>query len=158
MGAIMTETTSGSSKKVPVAAVIDERRHAATQYRIITSGEEILQRTGEQIVRACQLHISAAAWYQNFDLMAKHVAQWCADRADKIVAGLVAVRTDKTIFYIIHRNDEYDFDLGSQQADLDIFLNTRGGIGYAETRQVPGWEMDRFVSADAYRVWPPDQK
>ena len=151
----MSQATSGS-EKLPVA-VIDERQHAARQYRIIISGEDIIQRTGEQIVRACQLQISASAWYQNFDLMAKHVAQWCEERAAKMVAGLVGVRSDKTVFYIIPQQDEYDFDLGSEQAALDIFLNTRGGIGYAETRQIPVWEMQRFVPPDAYRVWPNDK-
>ena len=73
-----------------------------------------------------------------------------------MIAGLVGVRSDKTIFYIVPRSDEYDFDLGREQAELDIFLNTRGGIGYAETRQVPVWELQRFISPDAYRLWPKD--
>jgi len=151
----MSDTTSGS-QKLPVAGVIDERQHAALQYRIITSGEDIIQRTGEQIVRACQLQISATAWYQNFDLMSEYVAKWCEERTGRVIAGLVGVRNDKTVFYIVPRSDEYDFDLGAEQAELDIFLNTRGGIGYVETRQVPVWELDRFISPDAYRLWPKD--
>ena len=135
---------------------IHELQHAARQFRIITSSEDILHRTGQQIVAACQLQISVAAWHQNFELMIQHVAAWCEERADKIVAGLVNLRNDKTVFYIIPKSDEFDFELGREQAILDIYLNTRGGIGYAETRQIPVWEIQRFVSQNAYRVWPKD--
>lgn len=134
--------------------VIHQLQHATRQYRIITSEEEIILRTGEQIVRACQLEMNVSAWNQNFRLMAAHVAKWCADRPDKVAMALVELRSDKTVFYIIPVLDHYDFDLGGEQADLDIFLNTRGGIGYSETRQVPLWELDRFVSNSAYLVFP----
>jgi hypothetical protein len=135
--------------------VIDERQHAARQFRIITADEDIIQRTGEQIVRACQLQMSASAWHQNFSLMVEHVFNWCAERSERIDLVLVGLRSDKTVFYIIPKTDQYDFDLGLEQAALDIFLNTRGGIGYAETRQIPAWEIDRFVG-EAYRVFPRD--
>ena len=131
--------------KQPVTGVIHELQHAASQYLVITANEDMIRRTGEQIVLACQLQISASAWKQNFDLTVDHVHEWCRTRADRIVLALVGLRTDKTVFYIVPRSDQYDFDLGMEQADLDIFLNTRGGIGYAETRQVPAWELDRFV-------------
>ena len=137
------------------AAVIDERQHAAKQYRIITADEEIIQQTGEQIVRACQLQMSASAWNQNFALAVDHVFQWCRQRSDRVALALVGLRSDKSVFYLVPASEQYDFDLGIEQADLDIFLNTRGGIGYAETRQVPGWELDLFVE-DAYRVYPRD--
>jgi hypothetical protein len=144
---------TGDSTKAPINT-IHELQHAARHFRIITSNEEIIQQTGEQIVRACQLQISVGAWYQNFELMVQHVAAWCEERSEKLLAGLVNLRNDKTVFYIVPRSEEYDFDLGREQAELDIYLNTRGGIGYAETRQVPAWEIQRFVSQDAYRVWP----
>jgi hypothetical protein len=73
---------------------------------------------------------------------------------NKIAMALVELRTDKTVFCIIPVQEHYDFDLGGGQAELDIFLNSRGGIGYAETRQIPLWELDRFVSGMAYRIFP----
>ena len=148
-----TESTQ-STTRVP-AAVIDERQHAARQYRIITADEEIIQQTGEQIVRACQLQMSASAWKQNFALAVDHVFQWCRQRSDRVALSLVSLRSDKSVFYLVPASEQFDFDSGMEQADLDIFLNTRGGIGYAETRQVPGWELDLFVE-NAYRVYPRD--
>jgi hypothetical protein len=56
----------------------------------------------------------------------------------------------------VPKGERFDFDLAENQADLDIYLNTRAGIGYVESRQVPGWEIERFVSTDARRVWPKD--
>jgi hypothetical protein len=136
--------------------VIHELQHAAQQYRIITVNEEIILRTGEQIVRACQLQISASAWQQNFSLMAEHVSKWCEKRRSEISLALVDLRSEKIVFYFVPRSDQFDFNLATEQAELDIFLNTRGAIGYTESRQVPGWELDRFVSDRAFRVWPPD--
>jgi hypothetical protein len=146
-------TTSPQSK----VGVIHQLQHAAQQYRIITADEEIIQRTGEQIVRACQLQMSASAWQQNFALVVDYVAQWCRERLDRVALALVDLRSEKTVFYIVPKSDQYDFDLGLEQSKLDIFLNTRGAIGYAETRQIPAWELDRFVADKAYRVWPTDQ-
>jgi hypothetical protein len=151
----MSETTKDGI--TPSVATIHELQHAAKQFRIITTDEEIIQRTGEQIVRACQLQMGVAAWSQNFNLMCQHVAEWCADRGERLIAALVSLRTDKLVFYIVPASDHYDFDLGRAQADLDIYLNTRGGVGYVETKQVPAWEMQRFVPQNAYRVWPKDQ-
>lgn len=142
----------------PAVEVIHQLQHAAQQYRIITTDEEIIQRTGEQVVRACQLQISASAWHQNLSLMVEHVREWCSARSARIALALVDLRTDKTVFYLIPKSEQYDFDLGLEQAQLDIYLNTRGGIGYAETRQVPIWELDRFVAPQAYRVWPSDSE
>lgn len=135
-------------------SVIHQLQHAAQQYRIITTDEEIILRTGEQIVRACQLQISANAWAQNFHLMLEHVARWCEERKGKIALALVELRSGKVVFYFIPKSEFFDFGLADDEADLDIFLNTRGAIGYAESRQIPGWEIDRFVSSEAFRVWP----
>lgn len=150
----MSKTTDNLPKSS--VSTIHELQDAARQFRIITSGEDIIQRTGEQVVRACQLQMSVAAWQQNFDLMVQHVEAWCKERADRVLAALVALRSDKIVFYIIPKSEGYDFGLGREQADLDIHMNTRGGIGYAETRQVPRWEFARFVPHDAFRVWPRD--
>jgi hypothetical protein len=152
MATMKTET---STQKTPV---IHQLQHAAQQYRIITADEEIIPRTGEQIVRACKLEMSASAWAQNFDLMAKHVHEWCNQQDDKVALALVELRSDKTVFFIIPRSEEYDFALGRSQARLDIHLNTRGGIGYAETRQIPMWEIERFVAPTAFRVFPVDDE
>jgi hypothetical protein len=140
--------------KISKTPVIHQLQHAAQNYRIITSNEDIIQRNGEQIVRACQLQISVSTWWQNFDLAVGRVAQWCGERAEKLALALVDLRSDKVVFYVIPAGDAFDFELGEQQADLDIELNTRGGIGYVETRQVPAWELERFVASDAYLVWP----
>lgn len=134
--------------------IIHQLQHAARQYKIITSNEDIITRTGEQIVRACQLEMNVSAWNQNFKLMADHLEQWCKDRSDKVALALIELRNDKTVFYVIPVQDHYDFILGSDQSELDIYINTRGGIGYAETRQIPLWEIDRFVSKSAYRIFP----
>ena len=150
----MANVTDPASNKI---STIHELQHAAQHYRIITADEEIIQRTGEQIVRACELQINASAWRQNFVLMAEHVHSWCKDHTDKIALCLVALRTDKTVFYVIPKSEGYDFELGAEQAALDIYLNTRGGIGYAETRQIPIWEIDRFVPKEAFRVFPKDE-
>jgi len=128
-------------------------QHAAKQYRVITADEEILQQTGEQIVRACQLQMSASRWHQNFNLMVDYVREWCKERADRVAFALVELKSNKTIFFIIPKSVQFDFDLGYAQADLDIYLNTRGGIGYTESRQVPSWEVDRFVGASALRIY-----
>ena len=138
------------------ASVIHEFLHAAQQYRVITADEEILQRTGEQIVHACQLQMSVSKWHQNFNLMADHVHEWCKAHEDRIAFALVSLRSDKTVFFIIPKSEQYDMELGFEQAQLDIHLNTRGGIGYAETRQVPAWEIERFVGPPAFRVYPRD--
>ncbi len=145
-----------ASKTTSQANVIHELQHAAQQYRLITSNEEIIQRTGAQIVIACQLHINAAAWQQNFAIAVEEVRQWCKDHPNKIALVLVDLRSDKTVFYVIPRSDEFDFELAQQQTDLNISLNTRGAIGYVETRQIPPWEIARFVGENAYRVWPND--
>ena len=150
----MSQATGES--KAAVAGVIHEKIHAVAQYRIITANEDIIQRTGEQIVSACQLQITVSAWKQNFDLMAAHFHDWCESRTERVALGLVTLRTDKTVFYIVPKGDQFDFDLGMEQAELDIFFNTRGGIGYAESRQVPGWELDRFVGQPAFRIFPRD--
>jgi hypothetical protein len=150
----MNEHTETSRKRS--VEVIHQLQHAAQQYRIITANEDIIQRTGEQIVRACELQMTAAAWQQNFSLMVQHVRDWAKSREQTLALVLVDLRTDKTVFYVISRSEQYDFDLGLEQAQLDIFLNTRGGIGYVETRQVPVWEVERFVADHAYRVWPSD--
>ena len=142
--------------QTPQAKVIHELQHAAQQYRIITSDEEVLQQTGQQIVRACKLQMSESAWFQNVALVCDHVRDWCEQRKANVALVLVDFRSDKTIFYIIPTSQQHDFQLGDEQADLDIFVNTRGAIGYAETRQIPSWEIDRFVSPQAYRVWPLD--
>ncbi len=147
-------TDSAQSVGERSTQVIHQLQHATQQYRIITSNEEIILRTGEQIVQSCQLEMNVVAWSQNFKLMADHVKEWCENRAARIAMALVELRNDKTVFYIIPAQDHYDFDLGGEQAELDIFLNTRGGIGYAETRQVPIWELDRFVSSAAYLIFP----
>ena len=109
--------------------------------------------TGEQIVRACQLQMSASAWNQNFALAVDHVFQWCRQRANRVTLALVGLRSDKSVFYLVPATEQYDFDLGMEQADLDIFRNTRGGIGDAETRQGPGWERELVVE-DADRGYP----
>ncbi len=140
------------------ANVIHQLQHAAQQYKIITSDEDIISRTGEQIVRACKLEMTASAWAQNFVLMARHVHGWCKDRQEKVALALVELRSDKTVFLIIPSSEEYDFDLGLEQSRLDIHLNTRGGIGYAETRQIPAWEIERFVARTAFRIFPLDSE
>ncbi|MCL2649056.1 MAG: hypothetical protein FWD61_18995 [Phycisphaerales bacterium] len=144
-----SQTVSPSS-----ASVIHELQHAAKQYRVITTDEEILQQSGEQIVRACKLQMNASRWHQNFNLMVEHVREWCKERANQIAFALVELRSDKTVFFVIPRSEQYDFDLGLEQARLDIYLSTRGGIGYTETRQVPGWEVDRFVGQQAFLIYP----
>jgi hypothetical protein len=144
---------NNSTEKTPkMAGTIHEIIHAKTQYRLITANEEFIQRTGEQIVRACQLEINNSAWQQNFSLAVQHVIKWCKEH--KVLLGLVDLRSDKIVFYFVPKGDQFDFDLSQQQADLDIFLNTRSEIGYTETRQVPQWELDRFVSERALRFWP----
>lgn len=148
----MSTTTETTSQK----QTIHELQHAAQRYRIITSDEDIFERTGEQIVRACQLQMSVSAWRQNFALMIEHVGNWCKERSGRVALALVELRSDKAVFYIIPSSEQFDFALGLEQADLDIFLNTRGAIGYVETRQVPAWEIERFVAPEAYRVWPLD--
>jgi len=151
----MPSTPSNPTQKGEIK-VIHELQNAAHQYRIITADEEIIQRTSEQIVRACQLQISASAWQQNFSLMVEYVAAWCVQRTAEVTLALVDLRSEKIVFYIVPKSEQFDFKLATEQAELDIYLNTRGAIGYTETRQVPGWELDRFVSDRAYRVWPPD--
>ena len=135
-------------------AVIHAFQDAAKQYRVITEDEEILHQTGEQIVRACKLQMNASVWHQNFNMMADHVREWCRERADRIAFALVELRSNKTIFFIIPRSEQYDMKIGLEQAQLEIYLSTRGGIGYTETRQVPGWEVDRFVGSSAFRIYP----
>ena len=138
--------------------VIHELQHAVTQYRIITADEDIIQRTGEQIVQACKLQMNVSAWRQNFNACVNHVHDWCKANAPKVSLALVNLRSDKIVFYIIPTSEQYDFELGEIQADLDIYLNTRGAIGYTETRQIPGWEIERFAAPTALRVYPRDEK
>jgi len=146
----MSSHTVSSSE----ASVIHELQHAAKQYRVITTDEEILQQSGEQIVRACKLQMNVSAWQQNFNLMVEHVREWCKERADRVAFALVELRSNKTIFFIIPKSEQYDMQLGLAQAQLNIDMTTRGGIGYSEARQVPGWEVDRFVGASAFRIYP----
>jgi hypothetical protein len=151
-------SASNSTSQTQVGSTIDVRQHAARLYRIITADEEIIERTGEQIVQACKLQMNVSAWRQNFDAAVERVGQWCRQHADHVSVALVTLRSNKIVFYVIPISEQYDFDLGEAQADLDIYLNTRGAIGYAETRQIPGWEMERFVPPTAYRVFPTDEE
>jgi hypothetical protein len=75
------------------------------------------------------------------------------ERSEKIKAVVVEARSDKMIFFVVPQSEEYDFDLGFAQADLDVILNTQCNIGYAETRQVPDWDRSTFISADARPLW-----
>lgn len=147
-----------STIKGHASNTIDVRQHAAKLYRIITADEEIIERTGEQIVQACKLQMNVSAWRQNFAAAVGYVRQWCGQHADRLSVALVILRSDKIVFYVIPVGEQYDFDLGEAQADLDMYLNTRSAIGYAETRQIPGWEMERFVPPTAYRVYPTDDE
>lgn len=134
-------------------SVIHELQHAQKKYRVITSSEEILHRSGEQLVRACQLHISAEVWVDNFKRMESYVMEWCGKRPTAIAAMLVEVRTNKVVFWIVPLSEEYNFDLGFELAELDIYLSSQGGIGYCETRQVPYWDLMSFVPADSQMRW-----
>jgi hypothetical protein len=139
------------------ARVLHELQDAARNYRIITSDEEIFHRTGAQIVSACRLQMTVSAWLQNWDLAVEYVRKWCVDNADRLAIVLVDFRSGKTVFYVAPRSDTFDGDLADRQSELDLWLNTRGAIGYAETRQIPPWDLKKFVSSEALRVWPTDQ-
>lgn len=151
------DSQTRSASNATARQVIHELQHAASQYRIITTDEEIFERTGEQIVRACQLQMTATRWKQNLQLMVDEVRQWCQQRSDKLALGLLELRSDKVVFFFSPRAEQFDFELAREQRALEVELNTRGGIGYAETRQVPLWEIDRFVSPEALRIWPSDE-
>jgi len=64
------------------------------------------------------------------------------------------VRSNKVIVFIVPKSEQYDFELGGLQADLDVMLNTSGAIGYAETRQIPAWEIERFLGSNAVQIYP----
>ena len=89
-----------------------------------------------------------------FSQMVAQVAKWCAERSDRVAMALVSLRSNKIVFYIIPKGESFDFDLGFAQAKLDLFLNSFGTTGYAETRQIPAWEIETFVPSGALRVWP----
>jgi hypothetical protein len=145
--------TPADPKPKPVG-VIDERQDAAAKYRIITAGEEIITRTAEQLARASKIQIGAEVWADNFWRMIEHVRQWADLRKDKLHRVVVVFRSDKVVFGIVPRSDSYDYDLGFEQAELDIHLNTRGNIGYIETRQIPHWDETTFIPPEAWQAWP----
>lgn len=142
------QTTPSTTK------VIDERQDAAAQYRIITADEDIIHRTAEQLARASKMQMTAEVWADNFWSMVEHVQGWAEQRKARLQQVVVEFRSDKVVFGIIPACDEYDFDLGFEQAELDTYMNTRGNIGYVETRQVPRWDVTTFVCPSAWRVWP----
>ena len=91
------------------------------------------------------------------DAVVEYVVQWCRERSDRVSELFVESRVGKTLFYIVPRSDEYNFELGFEQSKLDLYLNRHGAIGYAETRQIPGWDLDTFVGHKAHRIWTTDQ-
>jgi hypothetical protein len=142
-----------ATKKNSVKGVIDERKVEET-YRLIDINEEMFTQTGEQIIRACKMHIGIEVWVSNFTKTIEQVTQWAEQLKDKIAQVLVEPRSDKIIFFITPRGEQYDFDLGFKMADLDVILNTQCNIGYAETRQIPSWDHSTFVSDRARLIWP----
>jgi len=133
--------------------VIDQRQHAADTYRLIDNNEEFYERTGEQIVRACKMQISVQVWADNFRATLNTIYHWADGQPGKIEKILCEPRSDKVIFFVVPTSDEFDFDLGFAQATLDVTLNTQCNIGYAETRQVPRWDLKTFVSPEAMMIW-----
>lgn len=138
----------------PVRGVIDERQHADQTYRLIDKDEEFYEHTGSQIIRACKMQINAQVWASNFRKTMEIVRAWAEKLRDRVAFVVVESRSDKVIFFVVPQSEEFDFDLGFAMADLDVTLNTQCNIGYAETRQVPGWDVSTFVSDQAHLLWP----
>jgi hypothetical protein len=137
-----------------VRGTIHELQHAVEKYRIITQSEDILERSGAQLVAACKLQVSAEVWADNFNHAIRAVQEWARQWSADVAAILVEIRTDKVVFFIVPTSETFNFRLAEAQSDLDHDLLTRFGIGYVESRQIPGDELDRFVSPLALRVWP----
>jgi hypothetical protein len=148
----MTFATAKTRQSRP--SVIDERRHGNLPYRIITANEDIINLSGEQLVRACRMEISSEVWQDNFWKMISHIRDWARDHHDSLDRILIDFCNDKVVFFLVPKSERFDFDLGFAQAELDVYLNTRGNIGYAETRQIPSWDIETFVSRNARIVWP----
>lgn len=142
------------SSTTDVKGVIDERQNAQSTYRLIDENEELFLQTGKQIISACKMHIGIQVWSSNFKKTLEIVRQWAKDRGNQIAQVLVELRSDKVIFFVVPRSQQYDFDLGFAQADLDVTLNTQCNIGYTETRQIPEYEKANFISTDAKLVYP----
>lgn len=155
MNETVSAPTENSPKKTnPNAYAIHEVIHGEKPFRLISRNEEIVETTGEAIVRACQLDFSSRVWQDNLFKMIDYVRQWCGERQGVVQLVVADFRTDKIVFHLCPTSETYDFDLGIAQAELSAYLNTRGNIGYVELRQVPRWDIGRFVSDTALRIWP----
>jgi hypothetical protein len=133
--------------------------HAQEQYRkykVIDLDNKSIETTAARLVEASKLLNNRDLWVANFKATIEKVREWCTQQCSRISLALVDVRSTKILFYFIPRSERYDLKLGEAMTALEIDLIGSSGIGYVETLQVPGRELDRFVSPDSLLVWNAD--
>ncbi len=130
---------------------IKESADGQRQYVFHPENDDLFVRTGRQVIAACQLGISMEVWIEELVAMLDVVRAWTTKRAARVRACYCAPRGAKVILFFVPVSDHVDFDLADELTDLNTELVNTFNVGMIEVRQVPGDELDRFITLDAAR-------
>lgn len=129
---------------------IDEAEDASRAYVIQQEqSNDLLVRTGRQLIEACRLGISVEVWMDEFRDMVEAVRAWIADRTDRITACYATPRGGSIGLFFVPAKDAFDFDLADELATLNRELLKQFNVGIVEIQQIPADETPRFIPPDA---------
>jgi hypothetical protein len=107
--------------------------------------DDIIMRTGKQIIDACELHTSLDLWRHEFNDMLDFVKDESQKFSSQIEACYLSPRGTKLLLIFIQISPSFDFELADKLTELGINLRNRFNVGFTELMQVPSREADRFI-------------
>jgi hypothetical protein len=112
---------------------------------------DLIVRTGKQVISACQLNISVELWLHELTSLSAHVQAW-AQRQPNVVSVHLTPQGGKIALFVSPRGESFDFDLADSLADLHMHLVKNFNVGMVEILQIPSKELDRFVDGARARA------
>jgi len=108
--------------------------------------DDIIMRTGKQIIEACELRTSLDLWRHEFNDMLEFVKTECQKFARQVDACFLSPRGAKLLLVFIQTSPSFDFDLADKLTEVEITLQNKFNVGFTEVMQVPISEADRFIN------------
>jgi hypothetical protein len=113
---------------------------------------DLMVRTGKQVIEACQLNISIELWKLEFDALCLSVKEWATKSNELARSVLIAPRGGKLALFVSPMGNTFDFDLADSLVQLNTLLAQKFNVGMVEILQIPSEEVDRFVDGSKARV------
>lgn len=103
----------------------------------------------EEVVRACQLHVSVNRFSVQFRLLVKRLSGWLEGQAG-VKSAFLTLRDAQLLFLVVTETDEYDADFEDALSDLDIELANDDdlsdiGFGVLSLPNVPTESLESFM-------------